>query len=93
MSERIRTIPGNHCVVHGYHWPKPLRTVKHHIHPLSEGGPDTKANLLLVCDTGHYSIHALLEALLKGQPMTGGTRAERTYAVQGYEAIKKASTT
>jgi hypothetical protein len=87
MEPGLRTIPGNHCTVHGYHWPKPMRTVKHHIHPLAHGGPDTKANLVLVCDTGHYNIHDLLAQLMLGLPMFGGTRAERTYAAQGYEAI------
>lgn len=83
MSE-LRTIVGNHCVVHGYHWPKPLRTVKHHIVPEYLGGPDTKDNLVLVCDTGHYNIHRLLDLLRAGKPMEGGTRTERTYAHQGF---------
>jgi hypothetical protein len=83
------TIPGNHCTVHGYHWPEPLRTVKHHILPESEGGKATPDNLVLVCDTGHYSIHHILDiALATGKLPALGTRKEREIASEGYRRIK-----
>ena len=83
----VRSIPGNHCAVHGYHWPKPLRTVQHHIHPLGLGGKDEKDNIVLVCDTGHYSIHAILDALIDGRIPPRGTRKEREIATRGFVAF------
>lgn len=76
----------NACQVHGYHWPPPLRVVVHHIQPLAMNGPDTPANRVTVCDTGHYDIHRCLDDLLHGQPSTRGTRKERALARQGYDA-------
>ena len=84
----IFSIPGNSCVVHGSHWPVPLRTVKHHILPLEFGGPNVASNLVLTCDTGHYNIHTVLNALLKGETPPKSTRKERAYAQQGYDAIQ-----
>jgi hypothetical protein len=83
------TLAGNHCTVHGYHRPTPLRTVLHHILPQEYGGPTVAANLVKVCDTGHYNIHACLDALLAGKPMPGGTRREKALARQGLDQIKK----
>lgn len=88
-----RELKGDYCVVHGYHWPKPLRTVSHHIHPLGDGGPDTMDNQVWVCDTGHYSIHTIYARLKQtsGQLalITGGTREERRLAMRGYEAFTR----
>lgn len=84
------TIPGNHCVVHGYHRPKPLRTVKHHIWPQEYGGPSTGENLVQVCDNGHYNIHAILTALIRSQPVPKGTRTETQLARLGFERIQDA---
>jgi hypothetical protein len=56
-------LPGNSCSVHRYHWPRPTRTVLHHIWPLGMGGPDVKTNKVQVCDTGHYTIHGLIDWL------------------------------
>lgn len=74
------------CQVHAYHWPRPLRTVVHHIQPLAMGGQDVPANRVPVCDTGHYNVHRLLDVLLHGATPTGGTRKERALARQGYDA-------
>lgn len=41
------------------HVPEPRELHRHHIWPLSEGGPDTKINLRWVCPTSHASIHRL----------------------------------
>jgi hypothetical protein len=55
------------------------------------GGSDTPENKVAVCDTGHYNIHRLLEDLgLMGKMRRGGTRTERKYAQQGYDAWVKA---
>ena len=89
-----KTLDGNQCVVHGYHYPTPLRTVVHHVWPKEYGGPDIESNKVKVCDTGHYNIHELLWQLMHGRPMKGGTRKERALAQKGYDqwvAAKKAS--
>ena len=84
------TIPGNSCIVHGYHRPNPSRTVHHHIHPQEYGGKTVPENLVWVCDTGHYNIHSLLDALLAGATIEfKGTRLERKLAKQGYDAIQE----
>jgi len=85
------TLAGNSCEVHKYHWPRPLRTVKHHIWPQEYGGPTVPTNLVLVCDTGHYNIHAVLDALLKGTTPPKTHKAEQSLALAGYAAIKKAA--
>lgn len=86
----VLTVPGNQCVVHGYHRPRPNRTVKHHIWPQEFGGPTVPANLVLVCDTGHYNIHARIDWLLgKNMPEPKVTRTERRLADQGFKAIKE----
>lgn len=88
MSHDARfTLAGNHCTVHGYHWPPPTRTVKHHIQPLEYGGKSVATNIVLVCDNGHYSIHEALDALLAGEEPPKVTRHEMALARQGYEAV------
>lgn len=83
------------CALHLYHRPKPLRVVWHHVWPQYLGGPNIKANLRAVCDTGHYNVHDLLDWLVEhGNPATGdcglrgsglgGTRTERNTAIAGY---------
>jgi len=85
------TVAGNQCVVHGKtHRPDPLRTVRHHIWPQEYGGPTVPDNLVLVCDTGHYNIHTLLDLMLAGRGVPTAHRNELKYARQGYLAIQKA---
>jgi hypothetical protein len=75
------------CKVHGYHYPSPIRTVVHHIFPQEWGGKTIAENLVTVCDTGHYNIHAILADLVVHQGVqvdTKGTRTERALAFQGY---------
>lgn len=57
------------CVVHKSHYPRPLRSVKHHIWPQEFGGPTVEVNLVWVCDTGHYNIHHYLDKLRRGEPI------------------------
>ena len=47
------------CKCVGKHIPRAMELHKHHIWPLGEGGPDTKANLLLLCPTTHSNVHML----------------------------------
>lgn len=51
--------PKAECKCVGKHIPKPMELHKHHIWPMGEGGPDTKANLLLLCPTTHVNVHRL----------------------------------
>lgn len=76
------------CKVHGYHWPRPSRSVKHHIWPQEYGGPTVPDNLVWTCDTGHYNIHALLDAMLAGTPLLPhATREEKRLAGLGLSRI------
>ncbi len=74
------------CRLHRYHSPRPLRLVVHHILPKYLGGTDDPGNLAVVCDTGHYNTHALLDHLAEhgALPPAHGTRAERALAREGH---------
>jgi hypothetical protein len=80
------------CAVHGYHWPKPIGVVVHHIQPLAAGGPDVAANRVTICPTGHLNVHRLLDLLWRTSPADPdaikgkGTRKERALARQGFDA-------
>lgn len=43
---------------------------RHHILPLSEGGPDVPDNIVWLCPTSHVNVHELLRAWVKyeGEP-------------------------
>lgn len=84
-----------HCEVAGYHRPRPLRYVFHHILPEACGGKSEPDNLVQTCDTEHYAIHRLLWLLANGgiPRGTGGTRKQRALAERGYQAAVAAGTT
>lgn len=82
------TLLGNYCTVHGYHWPRPVRTVRHHIQPQQYGGPSTKDNLCNVCDTGHYNIHEYIDAMLDNRALPKVTGKERALAIEGLRRIQ-----
>jgi len=83
------------CTVHSTHQPTSHINEKHHIWPQEYSGPTVPENLVVVCATGHNSIHDLLAKWLK----TGGdpgwdvqrhyTRGERELAKLGYDRIKR----
>ncbi len=80
------------CQVHsGLHVPASHLNHKHHVWPLSLGGPDSRTNQVIVCPTGHYNIHALLDeyVTLRGEVPWSVIRryafGERKYAKLGYE--------
>ena len=53
-------VKATNCVAAPHHTPVPLRFVFHHVLPLAAGGLTTSANLVSVCDSCHYAIHAML---------------------------------
>jgi hypothetical protein len=67
--------------------------VKHHIWPQQYGGPTIESNLILICDTGHYNVHAALDALLAEAPVPKVARAELALAQRGFAAIRANSGT
>lgn len=78
---------GQECVCHHHRELVPIE--KHHIWPLGMGGPDAEYNKVPVCANAHYSIHAFMDLLVKGegaQPPTWrqyGAKVRR-YARSGY---------
>lgn len=48
------------CNCVSYHSPVPQHLVRHHIVPLSYGGPDTEDNIVWLCPTAHGNVHKLL---------------------------------
>ena len=85
---------GTDCAVHR-HWSRvPLEL--HHVWPLGDGGPNIPKNKIKVCANGHYSIHACLDLLRHGVPLTwrqkiGFGRKVRAYAGQGWAEIQLAN--
>lgn len=73
------------CALHKSHGTaKPLRGAVHHVWPRGAGGPDTPANRVTVCETGHANLHDLMWRLVNGHDITGlGARTERAYALRG----------
>ena len=51
------------CAVHTHHEWEPTNI--HHVWPKGMGGPDTKANKVVVCMNGHGAIHAYIQLLIK----------------------------
>lgn len=51
------------CAVSPHHSPKPIRYVWHHILPRVCGGKTEVSNLVSLCDSCHYAVHALLHDL------------------------------
>jgi hypothetical protein len=62
------TVPWRGCVLHRIHFPKPVRTHKHHRFPkylqVRKYGEVRFDETVDVCPTGHDDVHAALDALL-----------------------------
>lgn len=84
VQARTTTRP---CEIHKRHDPRPHRQVLHHVWPLGLGGPDIDENQVAACDTGHYSVHTLLDAWrkAKGDP---GYQVRRGYARREQELAR-----
>lgn len=77
--------PVDTCKVHGWHRPGVITVHHHHVQPEAMGGPTAPANMVVVCPTGHYNIHAALAALVFGHPIPKVTREELRLAKLGYQ--------
>lgn len=92
VTPRGTTAP---CTVHFTHQPTSHINEIHHVWPLGHGGPDVPGNKVVVCGTGHSSIHDLLAKWLKADGDPGWevqrhyTRGERELAQLGYDRIKR----
>lgn len=79
------------CMVHREHSPNSHINHEHHVWPKGMGGPDCDENLVVICPTGHYNVHRLLEeyvALRGDVPYSVRrqfTKGERELAKLGYE--------
>jgi hypothetical protein len=83
------------CLLHNTHVPTSHINHIHHIWPRGYGGTDDAENKVIVCPTGHYNIHRLLEEHLhlRGEVpysvLKQFSREERTYAKLGYDRIQR----
>jgi hypothetical protein len=82
------------CQVHKTHQPRSHVNERHHIHPLGYHGPDVASNIVVVCATGHNSIHQLLEKMLKAgtaelphHDLLVYTKGEKKVATTGFLGV------
>lgn len=84
-------------VHHGAHVPATHLNHRHHVWPLALGGPNRADNVIVVCPTGHYNIHTLLDEYIirRGEVawavIRRYTRGEREYAKLGYDRHTRGS--
>lgn len=87
---------GQHCECVADHNPNPMELHRHHIHPLSEDGPDVMDNIVWLCPTSHVNVHELLRAWVKyeGEPPWEIRKFYGYYirdlAEEGYRRMKEA---
>lgn len=83
------------CMLHKKHMPEPHVNHRHHVWPKGDGGPDIEDNIVVVCATGHYNVHDLLDhfKMHGGEPPYAVMRRyayeERAYAKLGYERMTR----
>jgi len=85
------------CSITTAHYPSPLRFVWHHILPKACGGKTVSENLVSLCDSCHYAVHALLWDLKQHEglltiPSPLRNRRRMAFAFLGYDAAKAAGT-
>lgn len=82
---------GTGCQVHKHRAWVPLE--RHHVWPLGMGGPNTDANKVTVCANGHYSIHEVIDRLIKNNGSVPDVRhfspKVRALALRGWTAAGK----
>ena len=84
--------PATSCSVTRYHYPAPLRFIWHHIQPKEAGGTTTPDNLASLCDSCHYSIHRVLFAMAKNEPLPKAHKKQTAIALAGYQKCVTAGT-
>jgi hypothetical protein len=78
------------------HTPTPMVLERHHIQPLSWGGPNTPDNLVLVCSNCHQGTHTALNALVayhgekRAVPAEIWARFHPYYRQMAYHAVGRA---
>lgn len=83
------------CLIHPTHQPHPHVNHLHHVWPRGDGGPNIEANRVVVCPTGHYNIHHLLERFkashghLHGEALHGYGPQEVDLAQLGWARIQR----
>lgn len=93
---------GQTCRCVAEHRPQPQELQRHHVWPLSLGGPDDDANLRWLCPTCHVTVHELLRAFLAaGRVLSWGealarwpglNRYAHSLAVAGFVAVQASLT-
>lgn len=58
---------GQHCHCVSEHRPRIDELDRHHVRPLSWGGPDVKSNIIWLCPNAHRQVHLLLSLYKKHQ--------------------------
>jgi hypothetical protein len=81
------------CAVHKTHRPASHVNEIHHVWPLGDGGPNVPENKVVVCATGHNSIHDLLNKWRRGVPdkavLAAYSVGERSLAKLGWDRIQR----
>jgi hypothetical protein len=92
MSEPIMktSLP---CTFHRKHEPRSHVNEIHHVWPLGHGGPDIPENRVVICATGHNSVHQIISELILGHgnmswaALRAYGKDERDLAKLGYDRI------
>ena len=81
------------CQVHKGHSPPSHVNEVHHVWPVGDGGPNIAANRVVVCATGHNSIHQLIDLYRKGNidwdVLRHYSPEERRLAILGWDRIRR----
>ena len=78
---------GTTCAAHVH--PSTIPQERHHVTPLSRGGPNTQANLVLICCNAHSDVHYLLDAIEKARGYDGVPLSVRRSFGPGVRAIAR----
>lgn len=76
---------GTTCAAHVH--PSTIPQERHHVQPLSRLGPNTSANLVLICCNAHSDVHYLLDAIEKARGYDGVPLAVRRTFGHGVNRI------
>lgn len=71
--------------MHNTHRPGVVTTHDHHIQPHAMGGTSDADNMVTICPTGHYNVHAAMAALVFDKPVPRVTKEELRLAQLGFD--------